>query len=159
MIYMILAIDKNKLIGNSQGRHGLPWNYPEDLKFFNLKTKNKICVMGRNTYEQMGMSLKNRETIILSNDPNYKVKNIKVISKIDKILDIAKNSDIYICGGVMVFESFKQYIDQIYVTRINETHSGDVYYNSFNLDSFNLISEYSGENKLLIFQTWERNED
>ena len=46
MISIIVAIDKNNLIGNN---NSLPWNYPEDLKYFREITLNKTVLMGKNT--------------------------------------------------------------------------------------------------------------
>ena len=37
MIAMILAMDKNNLVGKG---NDLPWNYPEDLKYFKELLQN-----------------------------------------------------------------------------------------------------------------------
>ena len=47
MIAMILAMDKNNLVGKG---NDLPWNYPEDLKYFKKVTLGKDVFMGYNTY-------------------------------------------------------------------------------------------------------------
>lgn len=61
---LILALDKNNLLGN---KNKLPWNYPNDLKFFKKQTTNHAVIMGKNTYLSIGKPLKDRLNIIVSN--------------------------------------------------------------------------------------------
>ena len=46
MISIIVAMDKNGLIGDS--KKGLPWHYKKDLKYFKNITMGKTIVMGQN---------------------------------------------------------------------------------------------------------------
>ena len=41
MFSMILAMDQDKLVGNSAGKFGIPWHYPEDMKFYRETTTGK----------------------------------------------------------------------------------------------------------------------
>ena len=59
----VAAMSNNRVIG-SNGE--LPWNLPEDLKFFKNLTTGHTIVMGRKTYESIGRPLPNRQNIILS---------------------------------------------------------------------------------------------
>ena len=63
MIGLIVAYDKNRVIGN-KGR--IPWRIKgEQLRFKNLTTGN-VVVMGRRSYEEIGRPLPNRLTIVVS---------------------------------------------------------------------------------------------
>ncbi len=157
MLSMIMAMDNDKLVGASSGRYGLPWHYPEDLAYYKNMTINKINVMGRVTYEQIGSPLANRETVVLSNNKNLVIKGATVYHHTDDILALDNNNtEIMIIGGVAIFDLFFLKISRIYLTRINDSHQGDVYYSSFNLDGFKLTSSVSGVNPVLTFETWER---
>ena len=61
---IIVAICKeNRGIGLN---NKLPWNYPEDLKYFSRITKgngNNAIIMGRNTFESIGKTLPKRTNI------------------------------------------------------------------------------------------------
>ena len=53
----IAAISQNKVIGADGD---LPWDIPEDMKFFREKTSGHIIVMGRKTFESFPKPLPNR---------------------------------------------------------------------------------------------------
>ena len=56
---------------NSIGLKGkLPWNIPEDLRFFKEKTLNKILIMGRKTFESLGSPLPFRLHIVITRNKN-----------------------------------------------------------------------------------------
>lgn len=155
MITMILAMDKNNLVGCTNSKNGLCWHYPEDLKFYKNNTINKINIYGRNTIIAMNMVLKNRDNYCLTNDISNKIDGVKMISSIDEVVNLSnENNEIMICGGVKVFEQFNEICDKILLTKIDEEHSGDIYYNSLNLSNFK-CSEIK-KNGVLSFETWEK---
>ena len=64
MVYShICATAKNRTIG-LKGK--LPWDIPEDLKFFHKKTKGKALIMGRKTFESLGKPLSHRLNIVVT---------------------------------------------------------------------------------------------
>lgn len=156
MVIYILAIDKNNLIGKTDSKMGLPWYYPEDLEFFKENTLNKICVMGRNTYQAMGQALKDRTNIILTRNKDFSSDDALVFHTPEEILQKYSNEDIYILGGPQTFNSFEKHVDKIILTRINNEYSGDIFYNNIDslLDSFSLEDSYTGVDTDLTFQTW-----
>src|SRR5262245_24162438 len=62
-ISLIAAMARNRVIG--QG-NALPWNIPGDMKFFKRKTAGHPVIMGRKTYDSMGMPLPGRTNIVIS---------------------------------------------------------------------------------------------
>ena len=63
----ICAAAKNNSIG-LKGK--LPWHIPEDLKFFQEKTKGKALIMGRKTFESLGRPLPHRLNIVVTRQKN-----------------------------------------------------------------------------------------
>ncbi|MFV0288806.1 MAG: dihydrofolate reductase [Mycoplasmatales bacterium] len=159
MISMILAMDKQKLIGNTKSSNGLPWHYQEDLEFYKQKTVYKKNIMGRKTYEQIGRALPNRETYVLTKNTTLTYSDATMINDIHDILKINQQNpqeEIMIIGGVEIFELFKPYVDIIYLTLVDKAYTGDVYYSNFTTDNFTLKEEIPGQNKELLFQRWEK---
>lgn len=156
MFNLIFAIDKSGLVGNSSAKYGMPWHYPEDLKFYKKMTTGKKCIVGRTTFEAMGGALPNRETYVLTRNDDYVAKGAKVITS---LADIDLTQEWFICGGPNVFKQFWDKAQTIYITRIDKIYDGDVYFNDFSLSEFKLETSKQGEDKELIFEKWVRNEN
>lgn len=156
MFNLILAIDKDNLVGSTSGKFGMPWHYPEDLKFYKKMTTGQKCVMGRKTYEAIGSALPNRETYVLTRDQHYQLTDAQVINSWNQL---DTNQEWWICGGVNVFKQFLPYAQNIYITRIDASHQGDVYFEDLNLAGFSLQSKQVGEDSNLTFEKWIKNED
>ncbi len=156
-ITMILAMDKNNLVGKTNGRFGLAWHYPEDLKFYKENTVNKINIMGRNTYEVIGQALPNRETYILTRNSNFQTSDAKIITCTDEVLAMSQTNEIMICGGVSVYQCFNKFANKIILSKINNEHDGDIYYNDLDLSAFKMTNVQT--NGSIEFQTWERDEN
>ena len=155
MISMIFAIDQDNLVGDSTKKFGLPWHYPVDLKFYQTMTTGKKTIMGRKTCELIGKALPNRETYVLTSNKNYKFPGATTINNIEQILELNKEEEIMIVGGVKVFECMINYADKLYITRIHKSHQGDAYYHHLDLSNFKLINtKKDGE---LEFQEWIKN--
>lgn len=156
MFNLILAIDESNLVGSSKSKFGLPWHYPEDLKFYKEKTTNQKCVMGRSTYEAIGKALPNRETFVLTTNRDYHLDDATVIHSLE---ELDPNTTWWICGGVNVFKQCWDLADVIYITRIKNTYQGDVYFDDYDMSKFKLASSSVGENPELVFEKWVKNED
>ena len=50
MINIIAAVARNGVIG---AKGSIPWNIPEDRKYFRELTTGNVCIMGRKTYESI----------------------------------------------------------------------------------------------------------
>ena len=86
---LIVAVDKNWAIGKN---NRLMWSIPADMKFFRETTKGNIVIMGRKTLESFPQSqpLKNRVNIVISKNPDYKVKDAVVVHSVEEALEEAK---------------------------------------------------------------------
>jgi len=63
MFTIVVAHDTNKGIGKN---NSIPWNEPEDMKFFKELTINHIVIMGRRTFESIGRPLTGRINCVIS---------------------------------------------------------------------------------------------
>ena len=132
MIKMIVAVDKNNLIGDD---NGLVWHIPEDLKFFKRTTYDQFVVMGRKTFESLKGPLSNRINLILTRDKNYKVQypNCLIFNSVEEIITSYRMlnktiKDLFIIGGSEIYQLFLPYTDMIYLTEIQHEFEGNKYF-------------------------------
>jgi dihydrofolate reductase len=127
---IIAAVDKNWAIGKN---NQLLVRIPMDQKFFREMTTGKVVVMGRKTLESFpnGLPLKNRVNIVLTHNPNYKVKDTIVVHSMDELhreLEKYDSDDIYVIGGEKIYEQLLDECDVAHITRINYAYDADAYF-------------------------------
>lgn len=145
MIFSILAIDKNNLIGKE---NKLPWHYPLDLKHFKEKTFNKNVLMGLSTYasltEDYNFDISHfKEVYVANKDSVFKNDNVKLVSDVSSFLNTFVE-DLFIIGGKALFEETLNSSNLIYLTKINKEYTGDVYLD-FSFSEFREIKEKQNE--------------
>ena len=142
----IVACDKNNVIGSGGT---MPWDIPEDFKFFKDKTSGHIIIMGRKTFESLPNSkpLPNRLNIIITRQKDYKPEGTVVVDSVEKALEYAKTQvdqydpEIFICGGGEIYKQTLDLADTIYLTRIYEEFNGDTLYPEFDESKYELVEE------------------
>jgi dihydrofolate reductase len=144
-ISIISAVSRNGVIG-SKGT--LPWHFPSDLKFFNLKTKNKPVIMGRKTFESSDIPkpLPNRRNIIITRDKSYvSPYNIEIVHSLQEALDLFKDSteEVFILGGTEIYREALKIADKLYMTLIDADYEGDTFFPPFDQTQFIILSENS----------------
>lgn len=124
MINIIVAISKNRVIGND---NKLIWSLPSDLKRFKQITTGNTVVMGRKTYESIGKPLPNRRNIIITRNSDYKVEGCEVVNSLEEALMLC-NNECFIIGGGEIYKQSLPLADKLYLTVINEDFDGDTYF-------------------------------
>jgi dihydrofolate reductase len=131
IISHIAACSENRVIGKDGD---LPWNIPEDWKFFKQKTTGKVLIMGRKTFEALGKPLPNRLNVIITRDGNYKAEGAVVVQTIEEALEFAKSKipeygdEIFIGGGGEIYKQTLPITDRVYLTLIHKNFEGDAFY-------------------------------
>ena len=133
---LIVAVDKNWAIGY---QNKLLVSIPEDMKFFRNETTGKVVVMGRKTLETFpnGLPLKNRTNIVLTRNPDYKVKGAEVCGSVEEALELISAyppEDVYIIGGDTIYKQFLPYCDTAHVTRIDHAYMADAWFPNLEQD-------------------------
>lgn len=145
-VTFVWAEDKNGLIGDAGD---LPWNLPADMKFFKEITMNGVVVMGRKTYESIPKPpLTNRVNIVLTHQQDYKAAGAIVCHSKEDVLNYIQekqlNKPIHIIGGVSIFNLFKEEVNILYRTIIEETFEGDTYMPEMDYKYFRVIDVTEG---------------
>ncbi|MDF9867247.1 dihydrofolate reductase [Bacilli bacterium PM5-3] len=142
MIKLIVAHDKNMLIGNG---NVMPWHIKEELQFFRKETLNQNLLMGRTTFEGIGKVLTNRTTYVLTSNKSYQVadENVVVINDVKELFDKFKNSEdiLFIAGGKKIYEQFYLYADELIISTIEDEFVGDTYLTNIDLTKYKQYNE------------------
>lgn len=129
MIKLVLARDKQFLIGKHEGVHGMPWHNLEELSFFKKLTMGHAVIMGRKTFDLLRAPLSGRKNIVLSRS-SHEIEGVLCIQSIDSLLEHYYQSQdiLYVIGGKEIYELLFPYCDELIVSVIKGTYQGDVYY-------------------------------
>ena len=132
----IVAVDNNWAIGC---KNRLLVRIPADHKNFRHETTGKVVVLGRKTLETFpqGMPLPNRTNIVLSKNPDYKVKGAVVVHDREELmaeLSEYPTRDIYIIGGESVYRMMLPECDVVHVTKIDHEYEADAYFPDLDQD-------------------------
>lgn len=136
IVSIIAAVSPNGVIGRNGN---IPWNCPEDMAFFKMKTMNHPVVMGRTTYDSLKVKpLPDRLNIVLTKNKDllktlpphkfgpYYVDHIKeAIEMVDGKID-----ELFIIGGAQIYQEALNIdiVDKMYINVMKEEVKGDAYF-------------------------------
>jgi dihydrofolate reductase len=163
-IAIISAMTKSGIIGNG---NKLPWNIPEELKYFKNITLNKPIIMGNSTFESVGKRpLPNRLNIVLTRDQekivefNQQHDNQKLmfVNNLEDSIAVAKdfyrqiknstienrdikNTEIMVIGGAKIYQQFLPLASKLYLSIIKDDYPGDVLFPEYDQSQWQLANE------------------
>ena len=129
---MILAMDLDGCIGKE---NGLPWRLRSDMlrfKRLTLGQGNSAVLMGRTTWEtipEMYRPLVDRINIVVTRNREYSLNNAYVVYSIEDGIEHAKSKncdECWIIGGANVYEQCRDMVEEIHLTSVETSNSGDV---------------------------------
>ena len=142
IVSAIAAMSKNRVIGVN---NGLPWHLPADMKYFMRTTRGHHVVMGRKTFESMGVPLKARTNIVITRDPFFAATGILVAHSLHEALEIAtanKETEAFVIGGSEIYRLAIPVLDRIYLTEIDLfVEKGDAFFPDFVIEEWRLVSQ------------------
>src|SRR3989344_3437051 len=116
LLSLIAAFGNNRAIGE---KNTLPWSMPADLKRFREVTSGHPIIMGRKTYESIGRPLPKRLNIVVTRDQSLALPGCTVAHSLDEAPPRA---------------------DRMYLTFINATFPGDVFFPEYDTAQWREIS-------------------
>jgi dihydrofolate reductase len=129
---LIAALSKNLVIGKD---NKIPWNIPEDLKWFKKNTINKDVIMGRLTWQSIGKPLSMRNNIVISRKKIDKPGIICVDSISNAIIASKNTEEIMVIGGAQIYKKMLFYANKLYLTHIDADFVGDAYFPRYKIFS------------------------
>nr|AIA14313.1 Dihydrofolate reductase [uncultured bacterium] len=131
IISSIAAVSQNHVIGRN---NDLPWNLPDDMRFFMQTTKGHHCVMGRKNYDSIPdkfRPLPNRTNIVVTRQADFKAPGCIVVNSIERAVSIATSNgetELFIIGGADIYRSAMPVTQRMYLTEIQAQIQGDVFF-------------------------------
>ena len=140
IISMIAALANNRVIGLD---NKMPWHLPAELQLFKRATLGKPIVMGRNTFESIGRPLPGRLNIVMSRQADYQPEGVTVVATLDEAVTAAGDvEELMIIGGATIYQQCLPMADQLYLTHIDLTTTGDTWFPDYNIYQWQeLVSE------------------
>lgn len=172
---MIKAIFATGLNGEIGQDGDMPWgrSLPKDLEYFKKVTGENPVIMGRKTWESLGLpqglpnrdnwviTSKNRETI-WQDDDFYEVgfSNSVVVRNI--LNNHSKKLEMWeltLIGGASIYEQFWEYVEETHITTVNKSYpEADTFFKP-DLSNFEKVGEpvdVSSDDLEASVQVWKR---
>ena len=127
---LIAAVDNNWAIGN---KGSLLVRIRTDQMNFRALTTGKVVILGRKTLETFPQKqpLANRTNIILSKNPDYKVKDAIVVHSMDELMEELKKydtDDVFVIGGESIYKALEPMCDTAIITKVEHSYEADAYF-------------------------------
>ena len=137
-VVLIAAVNKKRAIGKD---NNLMYNIPEDMMYFKEATTNNVVIMGRNTYESIGIPLPDRTCIVVTSDPESLSSvpgfgtSFLAFTDLRRAIDIGRAiaamrnmSTVFIAGGEQIYKESMVIADGLLLTEIDDDADGDRYF-------------------------------
>ncbi len=127
-IIAIAAVARNGVIGLE---NALPWDIPEDMRFFRESTRGQIVVMGRKTYESLGKALPKRENAVISRNAAWSAPDARMFSSLPEAIRFFRGNpslvgkDLFVIGGAEIYRLALPDLDELWLTEIDAEFPGD----------------------------------
>lgn len=149
-ISIIAAIDEKGGIGKN---NKIPWHIRKDLIRLRDMTRNRLVILGRNSYESMagyydisGREMPAREYIVLTKNKDFKSerKNTFTATSIKAVLDRIEKSgekEVFVIGGATIYAQFMKFTDRLYLTTVKGNFNCDTFFPDYSKFKKELFSE------------------
>lgn len=123
MLSMIAAMGRNRVIGRA-GK--LPWHLPADLKWFKQKTMGHAVIMGRKTWDAVGVPLPGRRSIVVSRSLKRAPAGCELARSLDEALALCcDDPEAFIVGGGEIYRLALPRAERVYLTVVELSPEGD----------------------------------
>jgi len=112
----------------------LPWDIPEDMKFFRDSTRGQIVLMGRKTYDSLGKALPARRNAVITRNGSWSVSDAEVYADLSSALNalrpaaLAEEKTVFVIGGAEIYSLSLPFLDEVWLTEIDSDFEGDVFF-------------------------------
>lgn len=138
---LIVAVAENGVIGRDGS---LPWHLPADLQRFKRLTMGHHLIMGRKTFASLPRVLPGRISIVLSRQAMNLPEGVQQAADWESALrQAAPAAEIFVIGGAQVYAAALPHADRVYLTQVQATVPGDVYFPALDPDQWRLVEEES----------------
>lgn len=139
-VSIIVAVAENGVIGRD---NTLPWRLSADLRRFKALTMGHHLLLGRKTFESIGRPLPGREMIVVSCGHPDLPEGVHLAGSLPEGVERARihgEDELFVAGGASIYAEALSLCDRIYLTRVEATVAGDVWFPEVDFDAWTELS-------------------
>lgn len=122
-VTMIVAVGRNGVIGDGLT---MPWHLPADLRYFKRTTMGHPMVMGRRTFESMGV-LPGRRSIVVTRQRHWHHEGVEVAHSLAEVWALSEDAaEVFVVGGGEIYREAMPAADRLLVTEVDLAPEGSV---------------------------------
>jgi dihydrofolate reductase len=129
-IVLVAARATNGVIGRDGD---IPWKIPADFAHFKRVTIGHPLVLGRTTFEGIGRPLPDRQSIVVTRDPDWAWEGVLVARSVEEAIETGAGLDtvVNIGGGAQVYRDAMPLATGQILTEVDLEPEGDAHYPEF----------------------------
>jgi dihydrofolate reductase len=135
-ITIIAAMARNRAIGLDGG---MPWHLPGELKHFKNTTMGKSIVMGRKTWESIGVALPGRQNLVVSRNASFTAEGCEVVTSLEEAIEKANGSEVMIIGGGQLYAEALPFADRMVLTLVDCEPQADTWFPKWSEDGWRQV--------------------
>ncbi|MDN5765835.1 MAG: dihydrofolate reductase [Humibacillus sp.] len=122
-VTLIVAVGRNGVIGDGRT---MPWHLPADLRYFKRTTMGHPMVMGRRTFESMGV-LPGRRSVVVTRQRQWQHEGVEVAHSLAEAFALVVDSaEVFVVGGGEIYRAAMGAADRLLVTHVDLAPEGSV---------------------------------
>ncbi|MFT5578349.1 MAG: dihydrofolate reductase (trimethoprim resistance protein) [Paraglaciecola psychrophila] len=153
---LMAAVSRNGVIGNGAD---IPWQAKGEQLLFKAMTYNQWLLVGRKTFESMGL-LPNRRYVVISRSGQYQVddERVKVFSSVDSALaELPQFTDhLMVAGGGEIYRQLIDRVDTVHRSVVEVEASGDITFPKLPADLEQVFEQRFESNVEYCYQIWKK---
>jgi dihydrofolate reductase len=128
---LIVAMARNRVIGRD---NAMPWQQPDDLRYFKRMTLGKPVIMGRKTFASIGRPLPGRSNIVVTRNTSFAAEGIHVVHSLDAAIALGQrllaelgpeDGELMLVGGAELYAQGLPLASRLYLTELHGEPEGD----------------------------------
>lgn len=138
LISMIYTTSQDNVLGL---KNSIPWQAKDEQERFKAVTKNKLVVVGRQTYLTLSCFLPVEDLIVISSQTleNPQIRRAASLQEAIKIAEDQGREELVIAGGARLFEAAINLCHVIYKSTVLVNAVGDVFGPKIPTSRFKLV--------------------
>lgn len=148
---LIAARSENGVIGSGPD---IPWNARGEQLLFKALTYNQWLLVGRKTFESMGMLPNRKYAVISRKDKQH--EGVLVFPSIKTAIHglNSKTNHVFVSGGGQIYEALISQVNTIHISTVHEKVDGDIYFPEIP-QHFSLVFEQKFQSNIdYTYQIW-----
>lgn len=143
---LIVAMARNRVIGRD---NAMPWQQPDDLRYFKRMTLGKPVIMGRKTFASIGRPLPGRSNIVVTRNTSFAAEGIHVVHSLDAAIALGQrllaelgqeDGELMLLGGAELYAQGLPLASRLYLTELHGEPEGDARFPAIDLAAWRELS-------------------